>query len=434
MPIPPSKNDNNLAADPLGDDALQDYMSSLFLGADTLEEGDNNAAEDQSAATQNSEPAAVAATEPKAVQAKPEQLKPEQPKPVQATAQKPVRPSPQTSTPAQTPATTQPVPAQPSFEEWENRNPANNPVSPPKPLAAPQPARSEPIARITAEQIPSDVPLSEEQKKGLQKLLDQKLLMAPEPFSESVPNVEAAPDRALAPSIELAPNIELAPKTVPIEPEAPAVIAAPVIPPAMPREEVAIVDNKLPEELPDKAVAPLNATPQVPQACEPEDSALAAPGEPNYREHWMQQLPDWGQSRFDVLLFSARGVTLAIPLIALGHIYLQNAPLNQVPGLPPWVIGVKPLTQGQLKVIDAGAFFMPDRPHRLNTDEDLHLLSIADSQWAFAVDSVANPVTIGTADVQWRPLSAASPWLAGAIKQHMCVLVDTPALLKLLSR
>ncbi|BCD99171.1 chemotaxis protein CheW [Marinagarivorans cellulosilyticus] len=427
MPIPPPENDNNLAAAPLGDDALQDYMSSLFLGTDTLEEGDNNADEDQSAAAQNSQPAAVVAIEPKAVEAKPEQ-----PKQVQA--------SPQTSTPEQAaptpaPATTQPVPAQPSFEEWENRSPANNPVSPPKPLAAPQQAHAEPIVRITAEQIPSDVPLSDEQKKGLQKLLDQKLLIAPEPLGESVPNVEPAPDRALAPSIELAPNIELAPKTVPIEPEAPAVIAAPVIPPAVPREEVAaIVDNKLPEELPDKAVAPLNTTHQVPQASEPKDSALTAPAVPNYREHWIQQLPDWGQSRFDVLLFSARGVTLAIPLIALGHIYLQNAPLNQVPGLPPWVIGVKPLTQGQLKVIDAGAFFTPDRPNRLNTDEDIHLLSIADSQWAFAVDSVANPVTIGTTDVQWRPLSAASPWLAGAIKQHMCVLVDTPALLKLLSR
>ncbi|HEY7771559.1 MAG TPA: chemotaxis protein CheW [Marinagarivorans sp.] len=243
---------------------------------------------------------------------------------------------------------------------------------------------------MSAGQIPRDVALSDGQKRDLQRLLDQKLLSSATPVDER-----------------------------PLEPP-PA--------PEVPRENCA---KAIPDQ--DSELAPEHV--ERLEACTHKSTRASLAPEAVYRGHWQHQLPDWAATRFDVLLFSCRGVSLAIPLISLGHIYWQTEPLHQLPGGAPWGLGVKPLHKGgQLKVIDAGAYFMPERSGCLDFDAGLHILALADSDWAFAVDRVANPVAVTPEDVQWRPFSRNNPWLAGAIKHHMCVLIDTPALITLLIR
>ena len=395
MTTTPSEHDNNFAAGPSGDDALQDYMSSLFPVAAAID-AESPAAEDLGDKVLGAEDLAGADASEEV---------PREEVPVPAVSAEIA--GERSDTPPRKFAS-----VEVQHEEWENRiSPyeVTNTTAKASELSAKRPSfesKPAPQAKVTqrlmAEQVPTDIPLSEEQKKGLQKLLDQKLLIAPEAFAEpqSPPEIMAGEE-----GLDVVDYSPARADTQLLEPEV---------------VEELIGEEPLPAvELLDENI----------DGSQPEPQRVH-----NYREHWNNQLPDWGQSKFDALLFSSRGVTLAIPLIALGHIYLQTKPLNQLPSLPSWVIGVKPLTHGQLKIIDAGAFFMPERPNRLNTDADLHLLALADSQWAFAVDSVANPISISVGDVQWRPLSDANPWLAGAIKHHMCVLIDTPALLKLLGR
>lgn len=276
------------------------------------------------------------------------------------------------------------------------------------PMLAPN-AAAEPY-RLHADAVPADITLSAVQKYSLQKLLDHQM----QPPGPETP--------VLAPQVE---TLEVATGVL-SDVEA---------------FERAGEDETDPQPLIESSpseVGTAQATPEA-QCSEPCDSERALE-EPDYepphapRDHWVNGMPDWASQRFDVLLFSCRKVTMAIPLISLGHIFLERNSLTQMPSLPPWVLGVKAGNNGHLKVIDAGAFFMPERSATLDLDDELHIVSIAGSPWAFAVDAVANPITIQTTDVQWRSQSSQSPWLAGAIKREMCVLIDPQALLYQLAR
>jgi chemotaxis signal transduction protein len=265
---------------------------------------------------------------------------------------------------------------------------------------------------LIADRIPSDVTLSEIQKRDLQRLFDKRL-------------IDDAMVEPLTPTASLTTlSTEPLPKLLPPETSSPIVGLS-----RLDNEEELLkddtgVDNSNSDQgLINRAVAlhKSQATPSLAPVM-------------RYRAHWRNERPDWAQSKFDVLLFSCRGASLAIPLLSLGHIFLQKEPLNHMPAMPSWVAGVIPVANNSMiKVINAGAFFLPEREARPDSDPHLHLLTLADSQWAFAVESIANPITLSDGDIQWRTETLATPWLAGAIKRQMCVLIDAPALLKSLS-
>jgi purine-binding chemotaxis protein CheW len=339
------------------------------------------------------------------------------------------------------PTTLAAEPAIPAFTESLPKALPKPPVAKalPKPPVPKYPAKSTPLPpKLLAEQVPSDVRLNPLQKKGLQRLLDTSINHA---VVDAV--IDVTP--ALLPPVFETLNAHI---------DRPASIGVTEVLSSVADENMA-THRPVPVVAEDIEPDPLV---MLPNALEPEDlsataesmapqgATLASIGQSDslkpgakipaiispeeFRAHWQGQLPAWGHKTFDVLLFSCRGVTLAIPLISLGHIYLHNQPLNILPHLPSWVLGVKPVADGKLKVADAGAYFLPDRPATLDIENELHIIGLADSDWAFAVDSVANPTKIHADDVQWRPFSKTSPWLAGAIKRQMCVLIDTPALIK----
>ncbi|MDZ7924513.1 MAG: chemotaxis protein CheW [Marinagarivorans sp.] len=243
---------------------------------------------------------------------------------------------------------------------------------------------------LLAENIPADSPLNSVQKEGLQKLLDASIAK------------------------NLAKNS--------LEPEIPAL--------TIEDSNSASINLDVVQTSSVLSAAPTSSLIKIMAEDGEQNVAPAEIIKPlDFRAHWHNQRPDWAAQHFDVLMFSCRGVTLAIPLISLGHIYWQTESLNFLPHLPDWVLGVKPQPQNSLKIIDAGAYFFPARPATLCTQSPMHLITFADSDWAFAVDTVANPLRIALDDVQWRGLSGENPWLAGAIKKPMCVVIDTPALL-----
>lgn len=142
---------------------------------------------------------------------------------------------------------------------------------------------------------------------------------------------------------------------------------------------------------------------------------------------WLENgRPVWAQSRFDVLLFSVSGLTLAVPLVALGQIQPLTDELTPLFGQADWFMGLQPTNAGKIRTVNTAKFVMPERydPHFLTTAK--YVVSINGVPWGLAVDSVNQPITLHPDDVKWRGDRSKRPWLAGTVKEHMCALLDIP--------
>jgi purine-binding chemotaxis protein CheW len=47
-------------------------------------------------------------------------------------------------------------------------------------------------------------------------------------------------------------------------------------------------------------------------------------------------------------------------------------------------------------------------------------------KWGLAVNGIDQPITIDPEHIRWRPRRSQRPWMAGTVKDHMCVLLDIP--------
>ena len=142
---------------------------------------------------------------------------------------------------------------------------------------------------------------------------------------------------------------------------------------------------------------------------------------------WMPNgLPQWAQSRFDVLLFQVSGLTLAVPLISLGQIQPITDELTPLFGQADWFMGLQPTPQGKIRTVNTAKFVMPERYDESFLKSAKYVVSINGVPWGLAVDSVNQPISLEPADVKWRSDRSKRPWLAGTIKEHMCALLDIP--------
>lgn len=134
--------------------------------------------------------------------------------------------------------------------------------------------------------------------------------------------------------------------------------------------------------------------------------------------------PHWAQDRFDVLLFKVYGLTLAVPLIALGQIQPITEELTPLFGQADWFMGLQPTPMGQIKTVNTALFVMPERYDAEFLKTAKYVVSIDGLEWGLAVDSVQQPKSLDPTDVKWRTSRTQRPWLAGTIKAHMCALID----------
>lgn len=142
---------------------------------------------------------------------------------------------------------------------------------------------------------------------------------------------------------------------------------------------------------------------------------------------WMPNgLPQWAQSRFDVLLFKVSGLTLAVPLISLGQIQPITDELTPLFGQADWFMGYQPTPQGKIRTVNTAKFVMPERYDENFVKNAKYVVSINGVPWGLAVDSVNQPITLKPDEVKWRSDRSKRPWLAGTIKEHMCALLDIP--------
>lgn len=142
---------------------------------------------------------------------------------------------------------------------------------------------------------------------------------------------------------------------------------------------------------------------------------------------WLENgRPCWAQNRFEVLLFSVSGLTLAVPLISLGQIQPITDDLTPLFGQADWFMGLQPTPMGKIRTINTAKFVMPERYDEAFLKTAKYVVSIDGLPWGLAVDAVNQPISLEPEDVNWRSERSKRAWLAGTVKQHMCALIDIP--------
>lgn len=144
--------------------------------------------------------------------------------------------------------------------------------------------------------------------------------------------------------------------------------------------------------------------------------------------------PGWAEAPFECLLFEVAGLTLAVPLVTLGSIYLlDEEQLTPLFGQPNWFMGILSCPVGNLKVLESARWLMAERYDAQFRQGLRYVLSIQGYDWGLAVHQVNRSVRIDPKNVKWRAQRQQRPWLAGTVVEHMCALVDVRALAELIA-
>ncbi|UZE94932.1 CheW domain-containing protein [Alkalimarinus alittae] len=148
---------------------------------------------------------------------------------------------------------------------------------------------------------------------------------------------------------------------------------------------------------------------------------------------WLENgRPQWAQGRFECLLFTVAGLKLAVPLVSLGAIHTIDQELTPLVGRPRWFLGLLPVGEKNIRVVDSALWIMPERYHEGVKDGYRFVIRLDNSEWGMACDSVAQSITISPEEVRWRTNRGKRPWLAGTVIDHMCALMDVAAVARLL--
>ncbi|ACR12570.1 CheW domain protein [Teredinibacter turnerae T7901] len=283
----------------------------------------------------------------------------------------------------------------------------------PTPALKPEPAPA-PVVQQTTQTL-DQRELEASKRLQLQALLNQQITPVPAPAPKTVtePKTVTAPAAVPPPAVQTQSAVqtrEVAVSPIAVEKaetHAPAKVIAPA-----PKIE---------------AKAPVEAV-QVAEVAEQDAHTLDNP-----LLHWAENgRPQWAQSRFEVLLFNVSGLTLAVPLIALGQIQTIGDQLTPIFGQSDWFMGLLNSPMGQIKTLNTALFVMPEKysPKFLETAK--YVISIDGLNWGLAVDAVNQPITLEPSDVKWRSQRTSRPWLAGTVKSAMCALIDIPRMATLL--
>ncbi|WP_439510575.1 chemotaxis protein CheW [Marinimicrobium koreense] len=272
--------------------------------------------------------------------------------------------------------------------------------------------------------VPEEPPYAdpvEEQRERLQKLL----YSAATPLKASSTASVQTPTRP-AQSHSIAQPVVVEPK---LKPE----VSAPTIEPTTDGPEARTTPEprvKLAEPLAPEADTAETAPPQSAPDLMPEPEA----GQFRMKDvEWLANgRPAWAQERFDVLLFKVSGLTLAVPLIALGQIQPLTDELTPLFGQADWFMGLLPTPTGKIRTVNTARFVMPERYDERFIETAEYVISIDGVPWGLAVDSVNQPISLDPEDVKWRTERSRRPWLAGTVKEHMCALLDIPRIGQLL--
>ena len=139
---------------------------------------------------------------------------------------------------------------------------------------------------------------------------------------------------------------------------------------------------------------------------------------------------------FQALFFSVAGLKLAVPLNSLGGIHQWKEP-NTIFGKPKWYLGILTNREEKLNVVDTALWVMPEKytPEMAEALDYKYLITLGESQWGLACESLVTTETLSPLDIQWRKSNNAKrPWLAGVVRDKMCAILDVDALTQMLEQ
>ena len=152
----------------------------------------------------------------------------------------------------------------------------------------------------------------------------------------------------------------------------------------------------------------------------------------NVSLEWLENgRPAWAQKRFDCLFFEVSGTLLALPLVTLGSVHVIDDEIRKIVGQAKLFLGMAPINGTNYKVIDTAKLVMPEKYLESMRDNYKYLISLDGSGFSLAVDQIKNSKSIEPDQVKWRQNRTARTWLAGTLKEHMCVILDAGALISL---
>jgi purine-binding chemotaxis protein CheW len=147
------------------------------------------------------------------------------------------------------------------------------------------------------------------------------------------------------------------------------------------------------------------------------------------------QQHSYRQGDFQVMFFEVAGLMIAVPLIELGGIHNTDK-TTPLMGKPDWFKGVMLHRAAKVNVVDTALWVMPEK-----CDEALisalnyqYIIMLNDSSWGLSAEKLVDTVTLKQEDVKWLDTQNKRPWLAGLVKNRMCVLLDVESLIKLLDK
>lgn len=149
--------------------------------------------------------------------------------------------------------------------------------------------------------------------------------------------------------------------------------------------------------------------------------------------NWDNGRPEWGQNRFDCLLFKVMGLTLAVPLVELGGILrIEEAP-KALFGQPDWFLGLMNANNENVYLVDTAKWVLPPALiEKQNGEAYEFVIKIHNSSWGLCCNKVAEAISLNPDQVKWRSAGSKRPWLAGTVIKEMCALVDVSAFAQLL--
>lgn len=164
-------------------------------------------------------------------------------------------------------------------------------------------------------------------------------------------------------------------------------------------------------------------------------SQLVAEQEPVETQAQALKQVSWSDTPFECLLFDVAGLTLAVPLAALGSIYSFKADdLTPLFAQPDWFIGILPTNKGHLKVLETARWVMPERYTADMRDDLKYVISINGFDWGLAVHQLRDSIQLEPNQVKWRSQRGQRAWLAGTVIEHMCALLDVEVLATLMNQ
>ena len=137
---------------------------------------------------------------------------------------------------------------------------------------------------------------------------------------------------------------------------------------------------------------------------------------------------------FQAMFFDVAGLTVAVPLVELGGIHNVEKITNLM-GKPKWFEGVMLHRDEKINVVDTALWVMPEK-YNEELKEALnyqYVIMLSNSKWGLLAENLVDTVTLKPEDVKWVDSSSKRPWLAGLVKDRMCVLLEVDSLIQLLN-